>query len=368
MKEKGKNNTISFEAFIRLFVGVEILLLFLYTKYLATFSVYGNRVWIMILSVAVLAGGSLILCRKCERNWSSLLGGTLLPILVYEAICMGKYSLPIRIAGTVSGTIAVIVGMIWTSGKENRIPRVRSKRKMWMPKAIRASGIIGCFLLTGVCLYGKVLIATHQTVCYKDVAYNLSETYNGVPDYGNSLAANIETVAKIDPDGGWGLLSTEEKTAVLETIIRIECRYLGMRDSAPSLEIAHLEEGLLGEYDHERDEITLSYHYLVDSGSSGYAVVQVLCHELYHRYQRYQVNLLQAIRTSDDMAAYSSLRFLEQAEIYEEEFRSYISPEDGSSASYYQYRSQRLERDAEKYGNASVAGYYEEIRSYLDSD
>lgn len=32
------------------------------------------------------------------------------------------------------------------------------------------------------------------------------------------------------------------------------------------------------------------------------------------------------------------------------------------------YSSQRLERDAEKYGNLSFADYYEKIRAYLDSN
>ena len=150
-------------------------------------------------------------------------------------------------------------------------------------------------VLLGACICGKVLIASHYTISYSDIAYSLSESYNDIPDYENSLSANIATVAKIDPDGGWGSLPLEEKIEVLETIIRIECRYLGMQDSAPALELAYLEEGLLGQYDSEKDVVTLSYNYVVDSEAGGYSVIQVLCHEIYHRYQLYQVNLLQAI-------------------------------------------------------------------------
>lgn len=143
-----------------------------------------------------------------------------------------------------------------------------------------------------------------------------------------------------------------------------------MRDSAPSLELAYLEEGLLGQYDYDndRDVITLSYNYVVDSGSSGYSVVQVLCHEFYHRYQRYQVNLLQAIKGSDNTAKYANLLFLDNAGVYEEEFSNYISPDDDSVVSYYLYSSQRLQRDAERFGNATVADYYEKIRSRLGSN
>lgn len=64
----------------------------------------------------------------------------------------------------------------------------------------------------------------------------------------------------------------------------------------------------------------------------------------------------------------ANLLFLDNAGIYEEEFSNYISPDDNSFVSYYLYSSQKLERDAEKYGNASVVDYYEQIRSYLSSN
>lgn len=239
---------------------------------------------------------------------------------------------------------------------------------MFVIKAAHASRIICCFILLGTCICGKALISSHYVISYRDIAYSSSETYNDIPDYENSLSANIATVAKMDPEGGWGSLSLDEKTEVLETVIRIECRYLGMRDSAPALEIAYLEEGLLGQYDSERDVITLSYNYVVDSEAGGYSVVQVLCHELYHRYQHYQVRLLQAIRGNDDIAKYANLLVLDTAGIYEDEFSNYIFPDDGSVVSYYMYSSQRIERDAEKYGNASVVDYYEQICSYLGSN
>ena len=56
------------------------------------------------------------------------------------------------------------------------------------------------------------------------------------------------------------------------------------------------------------------------------------------------------------------------AGIYEDEYSNYISPDDDSAISYYMYNSQRLERDAEKYSNASVVDYYEQICSYLESN
>lgn len=373
MEEKNRrtrmaNNRFPFERFVRYFAVIEMLLVFLYTKHFATFSVHGNRIWVLAIVVVVFALGGLVLSWKLERNWISLISGTLMPVLVFEATSMWKYSLAIRIMVVAGGFVSAVVGLIWAVKKVNRIKCVRSRHEAFIIKAARASRIICCLVLLGACICRKALIASHYSISYSDITYSLSETYNDIPDYENSLSANIATVAKIDPEGGWGSLSLDEKIEVLETVIRIECRYLGMRDSAPSLELSYLEEGLLGQYDSERDVVTLSYNYVVDSEAGGYSVVQVLCHELYHRYQHYQVRLLQAIRDNDDTAKYANLLVLDTAGIYEDEFSDYYSPDDDSVISYYMYSSQRLERDAEKYGNASVFDYYEQICSYLGSN
>ena len=137
-----------------------------------------------------------------------------------------------------------------------------------------------------------------------------------------------------------------------------------MRDSAPSLEIAYLEEGLLGEYNHEEDKVTLSYNYIKDS-HSGFSVVQWLCHELYHRYQHRLTSLLKDLRANKDTEKYVDLLLLNNALVYEEEFDHYYSPTDNSALSYYLYSSQQVERDAEKYGNDSMVDYYEQIQAYL---
>lgn len=80
------NNRIPFERFVRLFAMIEIVLTFLYAKYFATFSVYGSRIWVLVIIVSILAVGSLVLSWKAERNWVSLISGTLMPVLVYEAM------------------------------------------------------------------------------------------------------------------------------------------------------------------------------------------------------------------------------------------------------------------------------------------
>ncbi len=349
--KKIANNKFSFENFIRFFVGLEILLVFLYTRYFTSFSIYGNRVWLLIAAITILAIGSLILSWKLERNWISLFTGTSLPVLTNEAVCLWKYSSVIQAILLIGIVSALALGVICGIKKTRNINRRSVKCEVFIVKASRASRVLGCLVLLCVCILGKSLIALQYTVSYNDIDYSVSSDYNDIEDYSNSLAANIATISKIDPEGGWGALSVDEKVDVLQTIIRVECRYLGMKDCAPSLQLAYLEEGLLGQYDYQKDLITLSYNFVVDSGANGYAIVQVLCHEVYHRYQRYLVNLLEVLDCSSETEKYTSLLIFENAETYEDEMSNYFSPVDDSPISYYLYSSQELERDAEKYGN-----------------
>ena len=77
MEEKNRrtrmaNNRFLFdERFVRYFAVIEILLVFLYTKHFATFSVHGNRIWVLVIVVVVFALSGLVLSWKLERNWIS---------------------------------------------------------------------------------------------------------------------------------------------------------------------------------------------------------------------------------------------------------------------------------------------------------
>lgn len=210
MKENNRhdrivNNSFTIEWYIRFFAAIEILLAFLYAKYLATFSIYGSRIWFFTIIIFVFAAIGLVLSWKLERNWISLVSGTILPVLLYEFIGMWKYSLAIRIIGVVGGIIAIIVGYYWANKKTRRVKRISIRREVFVIKAARASRIVCCVVLLVTCVVGKVLIQSHYTVSYSDIAYLISDTNNDIEDYENSLTANIATVAKIDPDGGWGL-------------------------------------------------------------------------------------------------------------------------------------------------------------------
>ena len=187
MEEKNRrtkiaNNRFTFERFVRLFAVIEILLVFLYAKHFATFSVYGNRIWLLVIVVAVFALGSLALSWKLERNWISLISGTLMPVLVFEATSMWKYCLAIRVMVVAGGFVSVVVGFIWAVKKVSRIKRIRNRREVFVIKAARAACMICCLALLGACICGKVLIVSHYSINHSDIVYNLSEVYNDIPD------------------------------------------------------------------------------------------------------------------------------------------------------------------------------------------
>lgn len=134
----------------------------------------------------------------------------------------------------------------------------------------------------------------------------------------------------------------------------------------PTLKVSYLEEDLLGQYNYEEDSVTLSYNYMV-SETSGYSILRVLSHELYHRYQHYLVRMLEALGSSEDTERYTDLLLLYDLTVYKKEIENYVSP-DGSAISYYLYNTQQFERDADKYGDASVYEYYREIQDYLSTN
>lgn len=359
------HNKLSPVSFAKLFVALEIVAVFLYMKYGATFSIYRTRLRNLIFVVVILGIGSLALSIKRERNWISLFSGVCIPVLAYEVTNMFKYSDTIRRITIVGTIIAIFTAGLWGWFNTRKIRKTKIRSDVLISRSSYLMRIFCMALLIPVCVYGKVLINSHYTISMSDIDYLVSDAQNDVPDYENSLAANMDMVVKLDPYGGWEKLSLDEKMDVLQVICRIECRYLGMRDSAPSLEFAYLEEGLLGQYNYEMDKITLSYNYVIDTNASAYSICQVLLHEMYHRYQRYQVNMLEAIRASDETSKYADLLLLDDASIYEDEINNYIAPTENSEISYYLYYSQQLERDAERYANEAVNEYYKEIQEYL---
>ena len=368
-KKNFANNTLSETVYSLAVVIACFISSFFYGRFFATFALdsFGKYAG-FFACVLMIGGGGFLLSQFGQRNLLSLATVVLLPILLYDSIRMWKYVnliLWLDIASVLTGGI---VAFFYTKRKTLGIKKASLRKKVGIGVSAQVMRCVICvFLLIGV-ITGKSWINHRKTVLLKEVLYRESDSVEDVEDYENSLDYNIGTVAKIDPKGGWSTLSLEEKADVLATILRIECRYLGM-NSAPILKISYLKEHTLGSYNRESDTIYLSYEYIVDTNAGGYNVTQVLLHENYHRYQHIQTELLAKIRETPELAEYEKLYLFSDSKLYQEELDHYISGSDGSAASYWQYASQALEVDAERYSNNSIyTDYYERIQEYLSEN
>lgn len=339
--------------FAEAFIVLLFVEAYIYYKFLATFSMVGVRAVFFLAIVLICGGFGIAFSLRCHRNILSLLIGVTFPILLYDSLIMCQFISQIRkfiIMGIVVAFVVVTIE-VWNV----------TNRKRFIRKLVVVSRTACCIVLLVSSLYGNILIHNERTLALREGEYSQSEDKDGIIDYENTLAANIEILAKLDQKGGWEDLTLEEKLDVLEAVLKVECRYLGMLDSMPKLEVAHLADGLQGKYIHEEDRIVLSYSYMVETNANGYSVVQVLCHEMYHRYQQYQVDLLKEIRNNGKTEKYANLLLFYNTGIYEKEMDNYVSP----SESYNLYAAQETEMDADEYAASAKRIYYEQIQSYF---
>lgn len=170
------------------------------------------------------------------------------------------------------------------------------------------------------------------------------------------MSKNMDTVVKVEY---FDQLSAEEQIEWMKTIARIECRYLGILDSIPDIRIQECGDDVLGYYSFNEDCIAVDDD-LVASGD-GYYVLSVMEHELYHRYQHYQVMAYEVLKNSE-YGNLANLRILYDASVYEEEFSDYIDA-DVDMLGYY---IQSVECDSRSYANSGMLyeDYYQACRAY----
>lgn len=333
---------------------------------------YGYRCWYMIsdplgfwgvLLQLLVAAALWRFLGTASRNVTSLVLIALYPQVLNEIVASWKYIDPVRIMTV--GTILLTAILCTVIGR--RILRKLSLEdgrfhRYWRQRVWKYFVGISCSLLIVVAVYGRTARINNWSVMMREIMSIYHDIGIDQESDVNTLANNIETVSRLDPRGGWETLGLEEKADVLETIIRIECRYLGMEDTYPILNIAYTDQDdLLGYYEREKDMITLSYMYVCDMNASGYSVCRVLCHELYHRVQFYQVKMLEALESSEETRKYANLLLLRDTSVYREEANYYHSGNDN----YFLYASQQLERDANHYGDEAVAEYYQAVQEYF---
>ena len=355
-----RGNAMDRERFRRWYRRLSILLFPVYLKWFRSFSMRLTEL-VQLVLLAIMLGW--LFCRTSERrsrNLLSLLTGAPAAYLLSEALSLGTYVKAIRTGLAIFGAVLLVFCAAWAFLKARAMQTPRLRRNAALCAFFSALRLLLCAGLLAGCIYGKQLFRAQQTV----LSGQDPNPSSSAQSEENTLAANLATIAKLEPEV-WSESTDEEKLEILQTIARVECRYLGMTGGLPEIRLSYLEDGLAGMYTDDTDTVTLSYAYMLQTGASGYACVQVLCHELYHRYQHQQVRLLEAIAANSETAPYEALLLFDRASVYRSELADYRLP-DGADGSLEAYRSQLLERDAERYANGAAADYYQQVQDYLE--
>lgn len=355
-------NTMNRARFRCRFVFLSILLLPLYLRFFRSLSMRMSELVRLLVLVIVLDRVIYRSCVRQRRNVIVILTGAPIPYLLCEALSLGYYVQTIPMVLAAGSAAAILLCAVWAILKTRRVEGPRLRRRMVIGALCFRLWILLFALFLAACLYGKHLFRTQHVVCSKDVSYQQSDPADGVEDYENSLAANLDVISKLEP-GVWSECPEKARLEILGAVVRVECRYLGMTD-APSVTLAYLPDGTLGMYTDETDTITLSYPYLHATAASGYGVLRVLLHEIFHRYQHHLVDFYHAVGENAQTAPYQRLLLLDRAAAYGTELANYRLP-DGTDGSYDAYRSQKLETDAETYANGATVEYYHSIQEYL---
>ena len=140
----------------------------------------------------------------------------------------------------------------------------------------------------------------------------------------------------------WAQLDEQERLDVLGVVAMNESVYLGTPDMPP-IQGAYLGGYVVGQYDWERESITIDLQMLGQSSAAD--CLDTVLHEMYHHYQRCLVDCYATMENE-----YRTLRAFRQVPEYMEESEHYQS--DGM-----EYYEQSLEEDAREHA-AYRLGYY----------
>lgn len=317
---------------------------------------------ITVLQVGMSAGLWFILMRR-NRNYSSVFLSILMPLVVLETIEYWEFVPAVQGITEAAVPIALAIGIVLVR-KEAGCNKSRQWRiAVFKGTFIKSFCMTACLIMLPGVVHGRSVHIRQISVLYRSVLNDIEAESIAKKDE-RTLNNNLEMLSRLDPKGGWKTLSLEEKSDVLETLIQSICWDLGMRDSFPNLNIAYLKsEELLGFYDRESDTVTLSYDYIVKAKADGYSVCRVLGHELYHRMQYYQIEMLEALEASETTAKYADLQLLSGIAEYRRESENYINGQED----YFLYATQTLERDAETFGDKVTAECYDAVQEYYES-
>ena len=298
------------------------------------------------VTIACIVG--IILEIKNNRNGESIffnlvIGYGIYTVLTYFQIRKLLIIICLLIAAALSMTYTVLVMSRKINNRKymGRIIRRRIIHVVSVTQRLMGMGLVLIMVISGINIFfGSTIMKSGVT---PTAPANMNE---------QSLSNNIETVALLQEDT-WKSMTIQERLDVLQTVANIEQRYLGLPNEL-NVGAANLNGGVLGYYSDKTHEIVIDMNSLLHDSS--WEVLDTVCHEAYHSYQHRMVEVLNGADKSS-----RNLKMFRRANLYENEFDSYISGEDDFCSYYFQ----DCESDARDYAEEAVYDYYLQIDEYL---
>ncbi len=343
-------NTEGFGEYVgnHLFYGV--LLFWGYRRLLFSrlegFSPAASRNLLIGMAVAGCLLGILLHVRR-GRNGASVFANITLPFGIYTMLAYRAYfgvlfAAALIAAGVLSGLFAACVLC-------RKISRGSRAARVWRNRLRLA--FAGAWLLFAAALSGAALYVGAGRLFGSGILEPSVEAASGPGAEVYTIANQMDTLLCLQEDV-WDGLSATQRLDVLQTVANIERRYLGIPHALP-VSAANLEDGTLGTYDSENQEILLNLENL--SRDPALEMLEVVCHEAYHGYQHCLVYALENVPEES-----RQLRLFRDARAYQEEFGNY---QDGSSG-FLAYYAQDCELDARDYAEEAVADYSRRLEEY----
>lgn len=154
-------------------------------------------------------------------------------------------------------------------------------------------------------------------------------------------------------------MSSEDKLAVLQTVVKIEVHYLGLPyDELPlsAKTFPTSDTFTIAQYAHNDKTIRLNIKSL--DLLDPYDLVGSVCHECWHAHQRAQI---EAYNSMDER--FKDLYAFDHIQTMIEEFANY----DDGKTDFAAYAEQYVEATARAYGDMSKEEYRETIEEYISN-
>lgn len=280
------------------------------------------------------------LMMKRHRNWFVVILHTLMPYGICTAL---SYAQDQKVA--IIGGLAIAIGL--SAVYAVLIFRQKIKRKTRYKSIImRRIGKV----LSGLYYCIGTTLAVFAILCFTRVfnpRINISSSLPATRQMGytNETLQEAESDIMKLAESSWSTLTVQEKLDVLQVVANLEQAYLGIPQTL-TVVAEDMEENLCGYYGDYEWTIYINRLYLEEKSAE--FVLNTLCHEAYHAYQKRQVEVYCRV----DENTRNMLMFREM-ETYFWEFLLYIDGEEDFKG----YYSQKIEEDAREYAKKRVKVY-----------